>query len=106
MLKGGSTKASVEFKTGGVWDKLEYGEQCLMHQRATMLRAGTCEYELEYTIEEKHRQSYFFERDAFLRRILSGENDISPSFQKLPGDSWVQRGNYIEFGTQGSGAFG
>lgn len=106
MLKGASTKAIVEFKTGGMWEKLEYGEQRLMHQHATMLRAGACEYELGYIIEEKQRRSYFKERDAFLERIHPNKNYVPPSFQKLPGDSCVQKGNYIEFGTQGSGGFG
>lgn len=106
MLRAGSTKAPVEFKMGGTWEKLEYNEQRLLHLPATMLRAGLCEYELEYTISEKHRESYFEQRDTFLRTVFPRKGGLPKSFQKLPGDSYVQRGKYIEFETQGSGSFG
>lgn len=106
MLRAGSTKAPVEFQKGGTWEKLEYNEQRLLYLPATMLRAGLCEYELEYTIEEKHRESYFEQRDAFLRAVLPRRGGLPKSFRKLPGDRYVQRGKYIEFETQGSGAFG
>ena len=106
MLRGGSLKASVEFKMGSVWEKLEYKEEQLMYQPATMLRAGACEYELEYTIAEKHRDSYLRERNHFLEKISLSKHYVQVAFQKMPGDSYVQRGRYLEFGTQGSGAFG
>ncbi len=62
-------------------------------------------YELEYTIEVKHREAYFDQRDAFLE-TLPLSNDSLQHFLKVPGDSYVLRGRYLEFGTQGSGAFG
>lgn len=106
MLKGGSAKVPVEFKMAGVWEKLGYEEEHLMHQPATLLRAGICEYELEYTIEEKHRDAYFNQRDTFLETISPSVGNFQRNFKKLPGDSSVRRGRYLEFGTQGSGAFG
>lgn len=106
MLRAGSKKAPVEFKVGAKWEKLEYQEERLMHQPATMLRAGACEYELEYTIEEKHRKAYFERRDTFLEGLLPNTEPTQRAFQKMPGDSCVFRGRYLEFETQGSGAFG
>ncbi len=106
MLRAGSQKTPIEFKVGGKWEKLEYQEQQLMHQPATMLRAGACEYELEYTVEKEHRMAYFDRRNNFLRKISSGKEPVQLVFQKMPGDSYVLRGRYLEFETQGSGAFG
>ena len=106
MLKAGSPKASVQFRIGTTWNVLEDKNGQLMHQPATVLRVGECEYELEYTVEERHRQDYFQQRDAFLDLIPSSRGQPQPLFQKMPGDSCVQRGTYIEFSTHGSGAFG
>lgn len=106
MLRGGSKKVPVEFKAGGTWEKLEYREDRLMHQPATTLRVGTCEYDLEYIVEEKHRTSYFAQRDAFLESISPNKELLPQPFQKMPGDSYVLRGRYLEFETQGSGTFG
>lgn len=106
MLRAGSKKAPVEFKVGATWERLEYREEHLMHQPATMLRAGACEYELEYTVEEKHRKAYFEQRDSFLEGLLPNNEPIQLAFRKMPGDSCVLRGRYLEFETQGSGAFG
>ena len=58
ISSGESLKASVELKMSSVWEKLEYKEEQLMYQPATTLRAEAREYELEYTIAEKHRDSY------------------------------------------------
>ena len=106
MLRGGSRKASVEFKIDGVWKMLGFDEEQLIYQRATMLRAGVCEYELEYTVEEKFRETYFRQRDTFLERVYSDPNKYQRPFERLPGDSCVPRGRYLEFGTRGSGTFG
>ena len=69
MLRGGSQKASVEHSMSGIWEKLVYEKEQVMYQCSTMLRAGVCEYELEYTVDEKHREAYFTQRDALLRTI-------------------------------------
>ena len=107
MLRGGSSKVPVEYSRDGVWETLEFENEQLMYQSSTILRAGICEYELKYTVEEKHRDAYFQQRTAFLKTILSPNHDFQkPTIQKIPGDKCVPRGRYLEFGTQGSGAFG
>ena len=106
MLKAGSAKAPVEFKTGTTWNVLEDRKEQLIHQPATILRVGDCEYELEYIVKEMHRENYFRQRGAFLDPISSIKGQLQPFFQKMPGDSCVQRGTYLEFGTHGSGTFG
>lgn len=107
MLRGGSPKVPVEYSKNGTWEKLEYQNERLMHQSSTMLRAGMCEYELEYTVGEEHRGAYFGQRNAFFKGTTSREHDFQkPLFQKIPGDKCVPRGRYLEFGTQASGAFG
>lgn len=105
MLRGGSPKMPVEYNRSGVWETLEYENEQIMYQFSTMLRAGTCEYELEYTVEEKHREAYFGKRDAFLELINQGDFQL-PVFRTIPGDNCVSRGRYLEFQTKGSGAFG
>jgi len=107
MLKGGSHKAPVEYRFGDKWVKLEYDEEHLIYEPSIRIRAGMCEYELEHTIEEKYRTLYFEKRDRFLKAQLSGnlEFKIKP-LQRMPGDSYVLRGQYLELETRGSGAFG
>lgn len=106
MLRGASPKVPVEYSIGGSWRTLGYEKEQLLYQFSTMLRAGVCEYKLEYTIEENHRNAYFQRRDVFLEAVPSSNENISWLFQKLPGDSCVLRGRYLEFETKGSGAFG
>ena len=106
MLKGGSPKVPVEYSTGGTWGKLEFKEQQLMYQSSTPLRVGLCEYELEYTMEEKHREAYFKRRDIFLQKIALSTATLLWPFHKMPGDRCVRRGRYLEFETHGFGAFG
>lgn len=107
MLRGGSPKVPVEYRKNGVWESLEFENERLMHQSSTMLRAGMCEYELEYTVEEKHRDAYFRQRTTFFEATTLPNHDFQkPIFQKMPGDKCVPRGRYLEFGSQGSGAFG
>lgn len=107
MLKGGSCKAPVEYRLGGKWVKLEYGEEHLVYEPSTRIRAGMCEYELEHTVEEKYRMLYFEKRDRFLEAQLPGNNQLKiRPLQRMPGDSYVLRGRYLELETRGSGAFG
>ena len=107
MLKGGSYKAPVEYRSGGKWVKLEYDQEHLVYEASTRIRAGMCEYELEHTVEEKYRMLYFEKRDRFLEAQLPGNNQLSiRPLQRMPGDSYVVRGRYLELETRGSGAFG
>ena len=106
VLSAESQKAVVEVKVGITWERLPYNEERLIHQPITTLRAGICEYDLEYAVEEKHREAYFDERNAFLETIQPSKEARARNFQKLPGDSCVLRGQYLEFGTQGFGTFG
>lgn len=107
MLRGGSPKVPVEYNKDGVWETLGYKNEQLMYQSSTILRAGICEYELEYTVEERHRDEYFQQRAKFLKATSEPDDAFQkPIFQKIPGDKCVPRGRYLEFGTQGSGAFG
>ena len=107
MLRGGSPKVPVEYNKNGVWEKLVFKQEQLMYQSSTILRAGLCEYELKYTVEEKHREAYFEKRAGFLRALCPPDQDFQkPIFNILPGDKCTQRGKYLEFGTKGSGAFG
>ena len=107
MLKGGSHKAPVEYRSGDKWVKLEYNEECLIYESSTRIRAGMCEYELEYIVEKKYRASYFEERDMFLEALLPANSEfkIRP-LQRMPGDNYVLRGQYLELETRGSGTFG
>lgn len=107
MLRGGSAKVPVEYSKNGVWKSLEFEKEQLMHQSSTILRAGRCEYELKYTVEEKYRDAYFQKRIGFLEALFSPKDEFQePVFRKIPGDKCVPRGRYLEFETQGSGAFG
>ncbi|MCJ1391563.1 hypothetical protein MMC18_004427 [Xylographa bjoerkii] len=107
MLKGGSHKVPVEHRSGDKWVKLEYNEKHLIYESSTRIRAGMCEYELEYTVEEKYRALYFEKRNMYLDTQLSAKSDfeIRP-LRRMPGDNYVLRGQYLELETQGSGAFG
>ena len=104
MLRGGSQKTSVEYSMSGTWETLEHEKEQLMYQPSTVLRAGACEYEFEYIVEKEHRGAYFEQRDVFLRAILPSKGE--PLYSFLPGDNYVLRGEYLEFGTLGSGTFG
>ena len=107
MLKGGSCKAPVEYRLGGKWVELEYDEEHLVYEPSTKIRVGMCEYELEYTVEEKYRTLYFEERDRFLDAQLPGNNQLKTRpLQRMPGDSYVLRGRYLELETRESGTFG
>ena len=94
----------VEYRLGDKRVKLEYDEEHLIYVR---IRAGMCEYELEHTVEEMYRALYFDKRDRFLEAQLRGnlELKIEP-LQRMPGDSYVLRGQDFELETRGSGAFG
>lgn len=106
MLKGGSPKVPVEYNIGGRWGKLEFQEDQLLYQTSTALRAGSCEYEIQYSIEEKHKETYFRQRDDFLESISLDQANFQPPFRKMPGERSVLRGKYLEFNTQAFGAFG
>ena len=107
MLKGGSQKVPVEYRLSGKWVKLDYDEEHLVYEPSTTIRAGMCEYELEHTVEEKYRMSYFEKRDKFLTAQLPGDDGFKTRpLQRMPGDSYVLRGQYLELETRGSGAFG
>lgn len=71
-----------------------------------VIRAGVCEYELEYTIEETHREASFEERNVFLESIQPNKDARTGNVRKLPGDNCVLRGRYLEFETKGYGTFG
>lgn len=107
MLGGGSSKVPVEFSKNGVWETLGLMKEYLMFQSSTIIRAGMCEYELQFTVEEKHRAAYFHQRDQFLEGYSSSICGFQPPvFKKLPGDICVVRGRYLEFATKGTGAYG
>ena len=103
MLKGGSPKAPVEYKNGDKWFTLNHEEEFLIYEASTRIRAGGCEYELEHTVNDKHRELYFIERDKFLEGRI--DFTINP-MQRMPGDRYVSRGRYLELETRGSGTFG
>ena len=107
MLKGGSHKAPVELRLGSDWVKLEYDEKHLIYERSIRIRAGMCEYELEHTVEEKYRALYFDERDKFLQAQVPRNLELKTEpLRRIPGDSCILRGQYLELETRGSGAFG
>ena len=104
MVRGGSSKVSVEYYINGIWKSLGLEEGQLLYQSATILRAGACEYELEFTIEEKHKEAYFNERDRFLES--NSPNRMAEPPRKMPGEGIVRRERYLEFETQVLGSFG
>ena len=107
MLKGGSQKVPVEYRLGGHWVELDYDEEHLIYEPSTRIRAGLCEYELEHAVDEKDRMMYFEQRNSFLKAQLPANTEIKiQPLQRLPGDSFIPRGRYLELETQGSGAFG
>jgi len=105
MLRG-SPKVPVEINTNGTWKALKFEEEHLIYQSTTMIRAGTCEYALKYTIEETHREAYFDQRDGLFEAKRSGKVQPHRKFRYLPGDLCVVRGSSVEFDTAGSGSFG
>lgn len=107
MLKGGSHKVPVEYRLSDKWIKLEYDEEHLIYEPSIRIRAGMCEYELEHTVEEKYRTLYFEKRDKFLEAQQRENIELKMEpLQRMPGDSYVLRGQYLELETRGSGAFG
>ena len=106
MLRAGSQKVPVEYNISGRWGKLEFEEQQLMYQSSTLLRAGACEYELKYTIEEEHKDAFFDQQEAFLASDPVSEPPLRRIPRKMPKDGAVHMGRYLEFETQAYGAFG
>ncbi|ERF71973.1 hypothetical protein EPUS_07443 [Endocarpon pusillum Z07020] len=106
VMSAQSQKTLVEVKVGTTWERLAYKGERLIHQPTVLVRAGVCEYELEYTVEEKHREAYFEERMVFLESIQPNKDARAGNFRKLPGDSCVLKGRYLEFETKGYGTFG
>ena len=104
-VRVGSPKVSVEYNISGRWKKLALEEEQLLYQPATRLRAGACEYELEFTIEEKHKEPYFDERDSFLQSNFPSARFRKP-LRMMPGDGIVRMDRYLEFGTKGRGKSG
>ena len=86
---------------------MEYDEKHLIYEPSIRIRAGTCEYELEHTVEEKYRALHFDRRDRFLEAQLPEKLELKTEpLQRMPGDNYVLRGRYLELETRGSGAFG
>ena len=107
MLLNGSEKAFVEHNIGGSWNKLAYLERQLVFSKSALVRAGQCEFELEYTLNPEQRGDYLAMRDSYFQDALENSNKtLYPPLQILAGDSCVQRGRYIEFETRGYGTFG
>lgn len=104
MVRGGSAKVSVEYNVSDTWKELKLNEEQLLYQSVTALRAGACEYELKFTIEEKHKEAYFNQRDRFLESISPVGMAEPP--RKMPGEGIIRRERYLEFETQGHGKFG
>ena len=105
MLVGGSSKVPVKYKVNGVWERLDFRQQWVLYRHSTSIRAGNCEYELEYTIENKFRDAYIENRRGFLASI-SPDSGRKVLLNELPGDHWIPRGAYVELSRQGSGTFG
>ncbi len=106
MMRGGSSKATVDYYTSDGWKSLKLDERRLMNQNSTMIRAGACEYELVYTIPPEHRVAFFDRRDAFLEAKLLSNGQAARPLRKLPTDPSTLRGDYLEFDICGVGAFG
>ena len=106
VLSAESQKAPVEVKVDNKWEKLFYKEERLMYQSATIIRAGVCEYELEYTVKDDQREQYFKQRDGVFEAFETKTGLSFQTFRKLPKDCSVLKGKYLEFGTRGHGAFG
>ena len=106
MLRGGSSKATVDYRTSSGWKSLKFDERRLMNENPTTIRAGACEYDLEYIISPEHRDAFFDRRDAFLQAELSSNGHAPRPLQRLPTDRYILRGDYLEFDTRAVGAFG
>lgn len=104
MLQGGSPKVPVEYKLGDKWIKLNYGEEFLIYEALTRIRAGACEYDLEHIVDDEHRELYFVNRHEFL--IGGNLGVVITPLQRIPGDKYISRGQYLELETRGSGTFG
>ena len=95
----------VEYKVYDSWEKLELNEKYVLHRPSTKIRAAKCEYELEFTVEQKDREAYCIARDAFLKLISPG-GPVQHAIRRIPGDSCIVRGKYLDLESQASGAFG
>ena len=104
MLKGGSPKVVTKYRLGDKWIHLGFGEEFLIFESLIRIRAGACEYDLEHIINDDQRELYFVARDRFL---MGGDvKMLTKPLQKMPGDKYVSRGQYLELETRGSGTFG
>ena len=70
MLVNGSEKALVGHNVGGSWKELGYLERQLLFSKSTIIRAGECEYELEYTLEMEQTEAYLKMRDRYIEESL------------------------------------
>lgn len=104
MLKGGSPRVPVEYKIGHKWVKLSHEEEFLIYETSIRIRAGVCEYDLEHMVDDEHKETYFAQRDRFL---VGGNPELPEKpLQRMPGDRYISRGQYLELETRGSGSFG
>ena len=106
MLQCGDAKNIVlDSHVNGAWEPLATGQERLMFQHCTMIRAGRCEFELQYTIDDD-REAFLARRNLFIRSMLGPTSDVFSSSVFLPGDDITVRGRYLQLMTRGRGTFG
>lgn len=106
LFCGKAKRPDLETHINGNWEPLAPGQGRLMFQRCTMLRAGRCEFELQYTINEDGREAFLAQRNLFIQNRLVPKTDVHDSFAYIPGDDITIRGRYLHLRTQGRGTFG
>ncbi|KAI9677073.1 MAG: hypothetical protein M1817_006912 [Caeruleum heppii] len=103
---GNAKKLELETHINGNWEPLAPGQEQLIFQHSTMLRAGRCEFELQYTIDKDGRKAFLEQRSLFIDHWLKPQTDVYDSFTYVPGDDITIRGRYLQLRTQGHGTFG
>ena len=107
ILNPDNDKAALESYVGSEWRAVE--ESRLIYEKSTMLRAGDCEYRLNYAFEDGHKSAFIAARNEFVKEYFSGpeSTDQFELFNYLPGSNAQIIGDkLLRFGTQGTGTFG
>ena len=108
ILEPGDSKRALQHLVGDRWEDV-VGRR-VVYEKSMTLRAGECDYKLEYAIQERHKLEYMDMRNAFLATLADPGNQdrgIYDQFAVIPGTYTRVIGKCIKFEARlGHGTFG
>ena len=107
MLRCSEAKEpQLETNIGGRWELLEPGHERLIYQRSTTVRAGSCDFEIQYVIRNGGREAFLADRDLYIKNQLDPPTNAYKHVTFIPGDNAPINGQYLQLATRGRGTFG